>query len=66
MGWPSGGEAVIKTLRAETGRKAIQSIAMLGSNGQLAFEQKSDGLHIKLPAQDPGKYAYAYKIDFAK
>ena len=66
MGWPSGGEAVIKTLRAETGIKSIQSISLLGSPGQLTFEQKSDGLHIKLPAQDPGKYAYAYKIDFAK
>ena len=50
MGWPTGGEAVIKTLRAETGRKSIQSITLLGSSGQLAFEQKPDGLHIKLPA----------------
>ncbi len=66
MGWPTGGEAIIKTLRAETGRKSVQSIALLGSPGQLAFEQTSDGLHIKLPAGDPGKYAYAYKLDFAK
>jgi alpha-L-fucosidase len=66
MGWPTGGEAVIKTLRAETGRESVQSITLLGSSGQLIFEQKPDGLHIKLPAQDPGKYAYAYKIDFAK
>ena len=66
MGWPAGGEAVIKTLHRVTGRKAIQSIALLGSPGTLSFEEQEDGLHIKLPAQNPGEYAYAYKIDFAK
>jgi alpha-L-fucosidase len=66
MGWPSGGEAWIHTLGTITGRKAIQSISLLGSGGPLTFEQKADGLHIKLPAQDPGKFAYVYKIDFAK
>jgi len=65
MGWPSNGEAVIKTLRAVAGRKAIRSISLLGSTGTLNFEQKDDGLHIKLPSDNPGKYAYAYKIEFA-
>jgi alpha-L-fucosidase len=65
MGWPSNGEAVIKTLRTVTGTKAIRSISLLGSTDALAFEQKDDGLHIKLPAANPGKYAYAYKIEFA-
>ena len=65
MGWPSNGEAVIKTLRTVTGRKAIRSISLLGSTDALSFEQKDDGLHIKLPTANPGKYAYAYKIEFA-
>src|SRR5208282_4905923 len=60
MGWPSNGEAVIKTLRTVTGRKAMRSISLLGSTGTLSFEQKDDGLHIKLPSENPGKYAYAY------
>src|SRR5271168_4286846 len=64
MDWPSNGEAVIKTLSPVTGRKPIQSIELLGASGQLTFEQKPDGLHIKVPAQAPGKYAYAYKIEF--
>jgi hypothetical protein len=38
---------------------------MLGSTDALNFEQKDDGLHIKLPNANPGKYAYAYKIEFA-
>ena len=66
MGWPVGGEALIKTLVPVTGRKPIQSVSLLGSSEALTFEQKPDGLHIKLPDHDPGKYAYAYKIDFAK
>jgi alpha-L-fucosidase len=64
MGWPASGAAVIKTLRTVTGRKAIRSISLLGASGALSFEQKDDGLHIKLPAENPGKYAYAYKIEF--
>jgi alpha-L-fucosidase len=65
MGWPSTGEAVIKTLRTVTGRKKIRSISLLGSTDSLSFEQKDDGLHIKPPNANPGKYAYAYKIEFA-
>jgi alpha-L-fucosidase len=65
MGWPSNGEAVIKTLHAVTGRKAIRSISLLGSTAAISFEQKDDGLHIKVPSENPGKYAYAYKIEFA-
>jgi alpha-L-fucosidase len=65
MGWPSNGEAVIKTLRGVTGRKAIRSISLLGSTATLNFEQKDDGLHIRVPAENPGKFAYAYKIEFA-
>ena len=66
MGWPANGEAVIKTLRPITGAKRVQAVALLGSSDALNFEQKTDGLHIKLAAQAPGKYAYAYRIDFAK
>jgi alpha-L-fucosidase len=65
MGWPSNGEAVIKTLHTVTGRKAIQSVSLLGSTGTLSFEQKDDGLHVKVPSESPGKFAYAYKIEFA-
>jgi alpha-L-fucosidase len=67
MGWPHRGEAVIETLRGNvTARKPVQSVSLLGSPGTLTFAQKDDGLHIQLPAQNPGKYAYAYKIEFAK
>jgi len=42
----------------------VESVALLGSDSQLSFEQREDGLHIRLPEQNPGKYAYAYVIRF--
>jgi alpha-L-fucosidase len=64
MGWPSAGEAVVHSLPAGAGTSAVVSITLLGSDAQLEFQQKPDGLHIELPAQPPGKYAYAYRIIF--
>jgi hypothetical protein len=29
---------------------------------KLRFQQQTDGLHIQLPAQAPGKYAYAFRV----
>ncbi|MGC0772240.1 MAG: alpha-L-fucosidase [Candidatus Acidiferrum sp.] len=66
LGWPSSGEAVIHSLgsTALKGQK-IASVVLLGSDAKLAFQQGDDMLHIKLPAQSPGKYAYAFRIKFA-
>ena len=64
LGWPSGGQAVIHSLGANAlgaGQKIV-SVAMLGSDGVLHFQQQADGLHIQLPTQAPGKYAYAFRI----
>jgi alpha-L-fucosidase len=66
MGWPADGETVIKTLHQTTGLKPIQTVALIGSNEAVSFEQKPDGLHLKVPAQAPGKFAYTYRIEFAK
>jgi alpha-L-fucosidase len=66
MGWPSSGEAVIHTLRTVTGSRPIQAVSLLGSAEAVSFAQKDDGLHIKVPAQGTGKYAFAYKIEFGK
>jgi alpha-L-fucosidase len=59
--WPSSGEAIIRSLAS--GQSAeIGTVSLLGSANKLRFEQKTDGLHIQLPAQSPGKYAYAFAI----
>ncbi len=63
LGWPANGEAVIHAL-ANNGKyeKKISLVSLLGSNEQIQFSQKNDGLHIKLPVHAPGKYAYVFKI----
>jgi alpha-L-fucosidase len=63
LGWPASGEAVIHSF-AETqldGRK-IASVMLLGSKSPIAFDLESDGMHLRLPTQPPGKQAYCYKI----
>jgi alpha-L-fucosidase len=64
LGWPGGGEAVIQNLRTTVGEGKIESVTLLGFDGRLKFRQQPDGLHIQLPAQAPGKYAYAFRVGF--
>lgn len=67
LGWPAIGEAVIHSLAGGvTGEAQVASVELLGSEKQLSFEQLPDGLHIRVPEAAPGKYAYAYRIHFAK
>jgi hypothetical protein len=42
----------------------VESIALLGSDAKLKFQQEADGLHIDLPQTAPGKYAYSFRILF--
>jgi alpha-L-fucosidase len=64
MAWPANGEAVIHSLdSASLGRnQKIDSVRLLGSNAELHFQAGSDGLHIQVPQQPPGKYAYAFRL----
>ena len=65
MAWPANGEAVIHTLSSGTvGARNVSDVTLLGSDAKLAFTQKADGLHIQVPTEAPGKYAYAYRIHF--
>jgi alpha-L-fucosidase len=64
LAWPANGEAVIHALGASVGGQRIESVDLLGGDARLQFEQQADGLHIHLPAQAPGKNAYAFHIRF--
>jgi alpha-L-fucosidase len=65
LGWPSGGEAVIHALGSgQLGGREVASVALLGSPAAISFEVRADGLHLRLPAQANGKFAYAYKVEF--
>jgi alpha-L-fucosidase len=64
LGWPANARAVIHALAQATGSERVQSVALLGGDAKLQFEQSRDGLHVRLPAQAPTKYAYALRITF--
>src|SRR5215469_6696153 len=63
LGWPQNSEAVIHSLgAASSGNRSVKSVALLGTDAKLSFEQRADGLHVHVPATAPGKYAYAFRI----
>lgn len=65
MAWPANGEAVIGSLRKDiAGARHINRVTLLGYSKALDFQQRSDGLHIRVPAEAPGKYAYSFHIGF--
>jgi len=64
MGWSAGGEAVIHSLGTTAGSQKVESVALLGSDAKIQARQEADGLHLQLPAQAPGKYAYVFRVLF--
>jgi alpha-L-fucosidase len=64
LGWPTNGEAVIRSLAQTVGSEHVQSVVLLGSNARLQFDQRPDGLHVQLPRVAPSKYAYALRLTF--
>jgi len=64
LGWPTNGEAVIHSLASAVGNEHVRSVILVGSDAKLQFEQRADGLRMRLPDQAPGKYAYALRIMF--
>ena len=64
LGWPTNGEAVIHSLASAVGNEHVRSVILVGSDAKLQFEQRANGLRVRLPDQAPGKYAYALRIMF--
>jgi alpha-L-fucosidase len=64
LGWPTNGEAVIHSLASSVGTEHVQSVTLLGSDAKLQFDQRPDGLHVRMPAQAPAKYSYALRMTF--
>ena len=66
LAWPSSGETIVHSLVSSAGNQRIASVTLLGSSAKLQFRQAPDGLHIQLPSQNPGKFAYAFRIEFER
>ena len=64
LAWPANGEAIIRSFgrNGAGGSFKISSVSLLGSNAVIAYEQKADGLHLKLPATAPAPYAASFRI----
>jgi len=64
LGWPANGKVTIHSLGSGVlgAGKQIQEATLLGSDAKLEWQQQADGLHIQLPQQAPGKYAYVYRF----
>jgi alpha-L-fucosidase len=67
LSWPRDQKTVIQALGANgiEGKRKVMSVGLLGSNAKLQYEQRGDGLHIRVPAEAPCDHAYAYRISFA-
>jgi alpha-L-fucosidase len=66
LAWPTSREVVIHSLAKTVGTEPVQSVAMMGGDAKLRFEQRADGLHVQLPAQAPAKYAYVLRLTFER
>ena len=64
LAWPTNSDAVIHSLAPMVGSEHVRSVALLGSEAKLQFDQRADGLHVELPAQSTTKYAYVLRMTF--
>jgi alpha-L-fucosidase len=63
MKWPEGGKTVIRSLANEL-VPAVRSVAVLGYNGPVRFEQTRRGLAIDLPEEKSVDFVPCYRISF--
>ncbi len=63
LGWPKDGKAVIHAIKAADGVRSVQLVA---DGKPVPWQQKDDGLHLTLPAQPVGEYAYVLRIELAQ
>jgi alpha-L-fucosidase len=65
LGWPEDGELTIRAL-STAGKMRVKTVALLGSNKKVTWNQQADGLHLQLPAKPKSDYAYSFRITPAK
>lgn len=60
--WPGATVTITSLATGKAPDGKITSVTLLGNTGELPFTQDAQGLHVQLPAQKVGNYAYALKI----
>ncbi|MBB5942504.1 alpha-L-fucosidase [Xanthomonas sp. 3307] len=62
LGWPADGKALIRSLKPADG---VRGVTLLATGKPVPFEQRADGLHLRLPAKPVGEHAYVFRIDLS-
>ena len=64
LDWPTTNELVIHSFKKGGSylTKGIESIEFLANKEKMKFSIENDGLHIQLPKEKVGDYAFAFKI----
>ena len=64
LAWPENRRVVIKSLATGSPltKQEIRRVELLGAKTRLHWTRTTEGLVINLPAQNPGDYAFAFKI----
>ncbi len=64
LAWPESGKLVVKSLATDAGLTdgQIESVRLLGHDGNVEWKQTADGLEVTLPDEPPSDYAVALAI----
>lgn len=63
MGWPEDGKVLVKSLaQGKNVKGKIERVELLGYDGELAFEQTTDGMSVELPEIHPNEISLALKV----
>jgi alpha-L-fucosidase len=60
MGWPAGGEAVVRSVT-----QPVQQVELLGYQGKMRWMQNETGLRVPMPPMQPSRHAVTLRITFA-
>lgn len=65
LGWPQGGPLHIESFgsKGENELPKIQSVSLVGYEGDLEWEQTETALVVHFPANPPGKHAFVLKVE---
>ncbi|GLQ98912.1 alpha-L-fucosidase [Dyella mobilis] len=62
LGWPADGKAIIHSIKPGD---HVRAVSLLANGQRINWQQQADGLHLSLPAQPVGDYAYVYRIELS-
>jgi alpha-L-fucosidase len=63
MTWPDNGFLTVKSLAADGHNAKVCKVSLLGFQGELSWEQHSEGLRLYLPEGKPCKSAWTLKVE---